>query len=212
MAEALRFWIVGAGAHGRVMRSLLVRKGLTVSGFIDPFISQEEGQRLGVPILSDVSTLSPTFDHLVQGIGSVDRASVQLRARVFDELVDKGFLFDPFVDSTALVAAESEIGSGTQVHMGACVQTGVRMGRNTIINTKASIDHDCVVGDHVHIAPGVTLSGDVRVGDRVHIGTGAVVIQGIQIGSGAMIAAGAVVIRDVAENAVIRGVPGVQHD
>ena len=59
---------------------------------------------------------------------------------------------------------------------GAVLQPGVLVGRNTVINTSASIAHDCRVGQHCHIAPGVTLSGGVEVGDNVLIGAGATVI------------------------------------
>ena len=71
------------------------------------------------------------------------------------------------------------------------------IGANSIVNTRAAVDHDCKIGETVHIAPGVTLSGNVRVGDRTHIGTGAVVIQGIFIGEDSLVAAGAVVCRDL---------------
>ena len=80
---------------------------------------------------------------------------------------------------------------------GCVIQTGTNIGANSIVNTRASIDHDCTIGETVHIAPGVTLSGNVRVGDRTHIGTGAVVIQGIAIDADSLVAAGAVVYRDL---------------
>ena len=48
------------------------------------------------------------------------------------------------------------------------------IGANSIVNTRASVDHDCRIGETVHIAPGVTLSGAVTIGDGTHIGTGAV--------------------------------------
>ena len=47
---------------------------------------------------------------------------------------------------------------------GAIVQAGARVGEDTLINTGASVDHDCVVGPHVHVGPGVTLSEDEAVG------------------------------------------------
>jgi acetyltransferase-like isoleucine patch superfamily enzyme len=81
------------------------------------------------------------------------------------------------------------------------------VGHNSIINTRASVDHDCVIGAHVHLAPGVTLSGGVTVGEGTHIGTGAVVIQGMTIGPRAIVGAGAVVVADVPAGAVVLGVP-----
>jgi acetyltransferase-like isoleucine patch superfamily enzyme len=76
-----------------------------------------------------------------------------------------------------------------------------------ILNTNCTIEHDCVVGDHVHIAPAATLSGGVRVGRFSHIGTGASVRQGVRIGEYAVVGVGAVVVRDVPDGAIVVGVP-----
>ena len=57
-----------------------------------------------------------------------------------------------------------------------------RIGAACIINTGATIDHDCVIGEGVHICPGAHLAGDVRVGDRSWIGIAATIRQGITVG------------------------------
>jgi len=90
---------------------------------------------------------------------------------------------------------------------GAVVQAGCVIGSNTIINTRASVDHDSKIGAHVHVAPGVVLSGGVTIYDEAHLGTGAVVIQGVTIGRASVVGAGAVVIRDVSDGAKVVGVP-----
>ena len=56
-------------------------------------------------------------------------------------------------------------------------------------------------------APGATLAGSVKVGTGSHIGCGATVIQSVSIGRNAIVGAGAVVTADVADNAVVVGVP-----
>ena len=83
---------------------------------------------------------------------------------------------------------------------GAVINIGTRVEDNAIINTRASVDHDCHIGRHVHIAPGCTLSGGVSVGDETLIGTGSSVIQGISIGQRCLIGAGGNVLRDVPDN------------
>ena len=90
---------------------------------------------------------------------------------------------------------------------GVVIQPGSRIGKNSIVNTKASVDHDCIIGDHVHISPGVTLSGGVTVGSTVHIGSGATIIQGMRIGDNCLVAAGAVVISPLLDSVTVAGVP-----
>jgi sugar O-acyltransferase (sialic acid O-acetyltransferase NeuD family) len=90
---------------------------------------------------------------------------------------------------------------------GAIVLPRATLGRGVLLNTKASVDHDCVIGDFVHIAPGATLGGDVQVGAETFIGPGATVAARIRIGARAVIGAGAVVVRDVPDDVTAWGVP-----
>jgi len=81
------------------------------------------------------------------------------------------------------------------------------LGVNVIINSGAVVEHDCVVGDHVHVATGAHLAGAVRIGAGAHIGIGATVKQGIAIGANAVVGAGAVVVKDVLPDTLVVGVP-----
>jgi acetyltransferase-like isoleucine patch superfamily enzyme len=99
------------------------------------------------------------------------------------------------------------LGDGAQIMAGAILQTGVRVGRNVIVNTRAVIDHDSCLADHVHVATGAILAGGVKVGEASHIGAGATVIQEITIGRAVLVAAGAVVVSDVADDASVAGIP-----
>jgi acetyltransferase EpsM len=75
------------------------------------------------------------------------------------------------------------------------------------VNTGATIDHDCIVGDYAHLAPGVHLAGAVQVGEGAFLGIGSVVCPGIKVGRWATLGAGGVAIRDVADGVVAVGVP-----
>ena len=76
-----------------------------------------------------------------------------------------------------------------------------------IINTCASVDHECVVEEGAHVGPGVRLGGHVRVGKGTWIGIGATVKDRIRIGARAVIGAGAVVLNDIPDGVVAYGVP-----
>lgn len=111
------------------------------------------------------------------------------------------------VHPTAYVAHSATVGAGGQVLAGAVVGAEARLGIECIVNTRAGVDHECVLGDGVHVGPGATLAGCVRVGDRAFIGAGAVVLPRVWIGADAVVGAGAVVTRNVAEGTVVLGVP-----
>ena len=85
------------------------------------------------------------------------------------------------------------------------------IGHSVIVNTCASVDHDCAVGDYVHIAVGAHLCGAVRVEKGTWIGAGATVRNNVNICGGCMIGAGAVVVKDITEKGTYKGVPAMMN-
>lgn len=200
--------VLGAGGHAKVVVDALLAAGVAVAGLVDPDPQLSGQDVLGVPVLGsdDVLCCYPADQVLlVCGVGSTGLP--QRRKAVYDRFVAMGYRFATVIHPSAVVALDVEIEAGAQVMAGAIIQTGSRIGRNCIVNTRASIDHDCRIGDHVHVGPGVTLSGGVAVGADSHIGTGATSIQGISIGTGCLVGAGALVISDVLDGERVIGVP-----
>ena len=39
--------------------------------------------------------------------------------------------------------------------------------KNCIINSKALVEHDVIIGDHCHIATGAIVNGEVRAGNEI---------------------------------------------
>lgn len=111
------------------------------------------------------------------------------------------------VHSRSWVADSADLAAGCQVLALAAVCVEVRLGRQTIVNTSASVDHGCVLGDGVHVMPGARLCGSVTVENFAMIGSNATILPRLRIGSRAMIGAGAVVINDVPPGACVVGIP-----
>ncbi len=199
--------VVGGGGHAKVLVDLLLLLRWNVLGYTD--LNPGGGDLLGVSCLGSDEIVAtrwhPEEVGLVNGVGSV--RSPAARAGVFEAFSELGYTFPAVVHPAATVSPHATLAVGAQVMAGAVIQAGSRIGPNVIINTRASIDHDCEIGAHVHVAPGAVLSGAVRVGERAHIGCGATVRQAITIGTAAVVGAGAVVIEDVAPGMTVAGVP-----
>ena len=88
---------------------------------------------------------------------------------------------------------------------GAIIQSYACIGKHCIINTGASVDHDCVIEDYVHVSPHCTLCGNVSIGEGTWIGAGSVIIPGVKVGKWSVIGAGSVVIKDIPDNVVAVG-------
>jgi sugar O-acyltransferase (sialic acid O-acetyltransferase NeuD family) len=192
--------IIGAGGHAGPVIDALRSMGEVLIGMTDP---RGCGVKGSIPVLGTDEVIKSN-DILANGVGNrATRQSSGLgrRKSVYDKFRKMGCKFPAIIHKTAYVSDEAIVYDGAQVMAGAIVQYGARIGKNTIVNTRAVIEHDCCINDHCHIAPGAVLCGGVVLGHEVHIGAGAIVLQNKVIGNGAIIAAGAVVTRDVLDGA-----------
>ena len=120
----------------------------------------------------------------------------------------------------------SWLGNGTKIR---AHEGEVRIGAKTVLGQECtisayqhvSIGRECIIADRVmlidfdhgvvEVERPIRLQGiykrDVRVGHNVWIGYGACLLRGVTVGDNAVIGTSAVVTRDVADNAVVAGVP-----
>lgn len=207
---SLPVYIIGGGGHASVVLDVLELMSREIAGIIDPLGQTAPAAQSGFPIFeTDDFLLNTDPSRLALAIGIGGTGNSQLRQYCFDRYVALGFQVIQVIHPSATISSHSEIQSGVQIMAGAIIQPGCLIGRNSIINTQASVDHGCRIGANVHIAPGVVLSGDVIVGDGSHIGTGAMITQAKEIGANSVIGAGAVVLSDIPSGVSAWGVPAI---
>ena len=129
------------------------------------------------------------------------------RLAIAERLVSHGLQAVRAVHPTAWIADSARIGEGAQILAGAIVAVEATLGRHCIVNTRASVDHECVLEDASEIGPGATLAGLVHVGTAAWVAAGATVLPRLRIGADAIVGAGAVVTRDVPPGSIVVGVP-----
>ncbi|MDP3871346.1 MAG: acetyltransferase [Methyloversatilis sp.] len=205
--------ILAAGGHGSVLLDALLSAGRLVRGIADPGLTVGSTV-FDVPVLGDdtwVAEIEPSSVSLVNGAGVVPGAL--FRYRLYNDWKQRGFQFAQVVHPSAVIGRGAFLSEGSQVMAGATLQCRICIGENTLINTRVSVDHDCIIGSHVFVGPGATICGEVTLGAHVFIGAGAVVLPGVSIGEGAIVGAGTVVTRDVTAGALLKGVPAtIRHD
>lgn len=166
---------------------------------------------LGVPVFRDEAELprlwARGFRRALVAIGAN-----QVRDRLGRRLEEAGFELVSVVHPRAWLSPSARLGSGVVVMAGAVVNACASIGDLAIINSGATVDHDCVIGRAAHVAPQCGLAGCVRVGDRALLGVGTKVIPGVSIGADATVGAGSVVVRDLREQALAMGVPARSRD
>lgn len=192
--------VLGAGGHAKVVIATLRSAGVPVAMVLDDEPATWGGSVMGVPVRGAMIEAATLARRAVIAVGSN-----AARARIAAAL--PAVEWATAVHPSAVIAEGVRLGPGTVVFAGTVIQPDAVLGVHVIVNTGASIDHDCVIGDCVHLAPGVRLAGDVTVERGAFLGIGSVVIPGRRIGADAVVGAGAVVVRDVAAGVTVVGVP-----
>ena len=160
----------------------------------------------GYPVLGDdgvIRTLSREGSlGAILGVGDII-----LRRKLLERFNGEGLRWITAVHPGAVISESVVLGEGVAIMAGAVINCLTRVGNHSIVNTNASIDHDCNIGANVHVAPGVAVGGTCTVARDSLIGIGSRIIPGRSMGVSSMLGAGAVLLDDIPEQSVAVGVP-----
>jgi UDP-perosamine 4-acetyltransferase len=188
-----KVYIFGGGGHARVIASFLTVTPVFV-------VQTPDGE----------NTLSEDeyFRERPPGDVYVGIGSNAVREACASRLRALGVNMPACIAPTAFVAGDAEVESGAVICAGAVVGSRARVGRDTIINTLSSVDHDCVLGTLSQVTAGVTFGGTVRTGVNCFFGIKSSVMPNRTIGDNVQIMAGTLIVSDVESNVVMGGNPG----
>lgn len=194
--------IIGAGGHAKVIADIITKSNDNIIGFLDDNLSLQEKK-----IYLDKKVIGTTKDidkykeyYFVIGIGNNN-----IRENIAN---DHDLKWYTAIHPSAIIANEVSIEEGSVIMAGSIINTGTKIGKHCIINTKSSLDHDNIIENYVHISPGATLAGTVNIKEKTWICAGATIINNITIAKNNIIGAGSVVIKDInKEDSIYVGVP-----
>ena len=194
--------IIGASGHGKVIADIAVKNGYDEIAFLDDNKSVKECG--DYPVVGRSSDAISLRCDVIVAIGSAS-----IRKYIQEKLEVSGVRIPVLIHPDAVIAESVDIGIGTVVMAGSVINPGSRIGKGCIINTCASVDHDCLIGDYVHVSVGTHIAGTVKIGNNTWVGVGATVSNNISICEDCMIGAGAVVIKNIEESGMYVGVPAM---
>jgi sugar O-acyltransferase (sialic acid O-acetyltransferase NeuD family) len=189
--------LYGASGHAKVIISCLQANEESVVGIFDDDLSKKElGQ---IPV---VGNYRPDYEPQEELIISIGANHIRQQVAAFIQ-----HRFGKVVHPSAIVDKSVKVGEGTVILHNTVLQAEVQVGKHVIINTSASVDHDCIIEDFAHIAPRATLCGNIYVGEKTIIGAGTIVTPNLKIGKNCLIAAGSVITKNIPDFAIVRGNP-----
>lgn len=156
--------LVGGGGHCKACIDVIEQEGrYKIAGIIDK--PELYGTKvLGYEVIGnddDLSRLSATFKYAFITVGQV--GSSHLRAKLFAQVREAGFITPSIVSPRAYVSKHANVEEGTIVMHDALVNADARIGKNCIVNSKALIEHDALIEEHCHISTGAIVNGGVVV-------------------------------------------------
>ncbi len=189
--------LYGAGRHARVVIDCLLDARVEIGGFFD--------DNLDLVSLNGFDVLGkydPTLNPQNKLVITICDNKVR---QTLSNLIEHPF--GVIKHPSTVVSKYARIEKGTTLLHGVIVQTGTKIGKHCIVNTGASIDHDCVIGDYCHISPRVTLCDSVVLNEGVQIGAGAIILPHVTIGKWCVIGAGSVITEDLPDYSEVIATP-----
>ena len=201
----MRLFIVGAGGgHGAVVAEAASATGRWRDiQFLDD--NPESDTVLGFSVVGDIDQLDILGDEDFEVIVAV--GDNRRRLSLCRDFSEKGLRLATVIHPHACISPSAAVSPGTVVCAGTVVNARAQLGFACILNTSATVDHDCVIDDGVHISPGANLAGNVLVGECTWIGIGSAIKVGVRIGRDVIAGAGSAVISDVPDGETVGGVP-----
>ncbi|MCH7666744.1 MAG: acetyltransferase [Acidobacteria bacterium] len=195
--------VVGAGGHAKVVVAILQAAGRGRLLVFDDDSETWGTKLLGVPILGSIASITRAAEEIPEA-AIVAVGDNRLRANLASML---DLAWTTATHPSAIVHPSVSIGPGSVVCAGAIIQPGTLIGHHVIVNTAASVDHDCELGDFVHVAPGARIAGGVHIGAGTLIGIGSSIVPEVAAGKWVTVGAGATVTGDLPDGCTAVGVP-----
>ena len=201
-------YIYAAGGHSKVILDILHCQGKNLVAIVDDAPPVGISHIHGIPLLhsSSLANILTNNSRWIVAIGNN-----RTRKKVSMRLQAQGYQFTSAIHPSARIALGVTIGEGTVVMANTVINTDATIGNQVIINTGATVDHDCEILDYSHIAPGCSLCGQVKTGEGSLLGVGTKVIPLTTIGEWTTCGAGSVVNKSLPAFCVAYGCPAKVH-
>lgn len=197
--------ILGAGQQGRNCNRLAPLNGYSTVAFVDDYVV---GSVDGIPVYKKIRDI-PFFRELWYIVAVGDLA---VRKKFIERICALNLKCANLIDPTADIEPGAKIGKGNYIYKFASVYASATVGDHNIINCKAVLATDSVIGNNCNICMGSNICGAVHVGDNSYIGYNATIVSGNNVGENAHVEAGAVVMNDVPDGHYVTGVPAREAD
>jgi len=198
--------LIGGGGHCKSVIEAAASSGREIKGILD-LPSAVGSKCLGCSIIGtddDIPKFAEECEFIVT-VGFIKNPALRNKLHVL--VKDANGKFATIVASTAHVSKFAEIERGSVVLHCATVNAGACIGKGSIINSHANIEHDVKIGDYCHISTGAMINGDCQVGGGTFVGSGTAVCNGVKICPNVVLCVGSIVTNDIIASGTYMALP-----
>jgi UDP-N-acetylbacillosamine N-acetyltransferase len=200
-----RLVIIGAGGHGLVAADCAKEMGsFTDIVFLDSFYPNKT--QVGCWSIIGKPEVAAKTAH-PDNVFFVAIGNNQAREKVVKQLLQQNIPLVTLQHPSSIVSQYSKIKLGVLIGAKAVINPMAVVGKASIINTSANVEHGCVIGEYTHISVGVCLAGNVTVGNSSFIGINSTVIERLVIGSYSILGAGSTLLENLPSYCTAVGSP-----
>ncbi len=192
--------IIGAGGHGKVVGEIALLNEYKIVDFFDDRANEINDFPFNVvDTLNYLKEHQNEYDDFFVAIGDN-----KLRRDKIVWLKKNKMNIVNLIHPKSVISKFCLLGLGICAMANSTVNPGVVIKEGVIINTSASVDHDCIIDDYSHISPNCSLSGNVKIGKFTHLGTGTSVHPGINIGDNVKTGIGSKIFNNVLDDKIYK--------
>lgn len=194
--------VFGSGGHAKVIIDALLANNIERILLVCDY--SNESHLLGFPIIRTkqlYSSIKPS-DAYHLGIGNI-----LLRQKANGIARRVGLTPLSIIHPKAYVSKLATINDGVFIGPFAHVGVNCNIGKHTIVNTGATVEHDSFVADFCHLAPSTTLLGGAKIHTNCFIGANSVVLPKRVVNKNSCIGANSLVNKDIPNNSKAFGSP-----
>jgi len=201
--------IIGASGHAKVIVDIFEKMAdFQIVGLIDDKLEMGT-QVLGHSVIGNTETIASLLLIHKNCLAFVAIGDNWTRHLIVNKLTESHpeLEFASAIHPSAQIGKDVGIGKGVAIMAGAVVNSGTKIGDFTILNTKASLDHDCLLSPFSSLAPGTTTGGNVKIGAFSAVSISATILHGKTIGTHCVVGAGSLVVKNVNDFELVYGLP-----
>ena len=140
-----RLLIIGGGSFATEVEELARLVGYEEIAFLDDNASQAQACPV-IGRMQDLDKLRSQYDQAIVALGNNSN-----RMRYHELLEDMGYHIPVLIHPTAYVSPDAQLAPGCIVRTFAVVSRYAQLGKATILNIGAKVDHHCIIGEGCHL-------------------------------------------------------------